>query len=499
MACVPNMKKTAYRVRFAPDNRYQRLQADPAPSQTCSVVARRSPWARSSFSPTRDSKEPRSKSKSGCKECKIRRVKCDETFPVCIRCQRRGSLCLSATPPVQWQTEMPWMVERPVLEPWVGVVNPNKRLLQYWLEKTSRIMALNPDDNPLSFPLIEHLLSTPSLVHAVQSISAGQENFFRQSSLELCLAERGLAMQSLQLEVNDPNNIKPSSLLTVFLLGISWTWTEDHPTSYGKEHLLGAKTLLEKMLVDEQKRECPLVQFMLGWYIYWDMSCSFIAEPGDVSPLNIFDIFSSLQSMRSSYHPMIGFSAELLHLVACLGRHCRKVMQSGVRDPTLEGIFEEQLKAWKPDGDDKDLVYLSNAYRNHGLIMLYEICGVPTHNQHLGQSLDDGLNTSTDPSHIIHALALESLQEMFQTPVDVPCFCYHSIPLLTAGAELQRGDSQLRVEVINRFKALFSTTRLSINMWAISLLQDTWELRDCGIHVSWLDSLIFQDWILTFA
>ncbi|KAH7159432.1 fungal-specific transcription factor domain-containing protein [Dactylonectria estremocensis] len=494
------MKKAAYRVRFASDSKYQRSKADPSPPQTCSVVARRSPLACSSLSPTRDNKESRSKSKLGCKECKIRRVKCDETFPVCIRCQRRGSVCLSATPPVQWQAEMPWMVERPVLEPWVGFVNPNKRLLQYWLEKTSRMMALNPDDNPLSFPLIEHLLSTPSLLHAVQSISAGQENFFCQSSLELCLAERGLAMQSLQLEMKDPNNIKPSSLLTVFLLGISWTWTEDHPTSYGKEHILGAKALLEKMLVDEQKREDPLVQFILGWYIYWDMSCAFVAEPGDVSPLNILNISSSLQSMRSSYHPMIGFSAELLYLVACLGRHCRQVMQSGVRDLTLEGIFEEQLKNWKPDGDDKDLVYLSNAYRNHGLIMLYEICGEPTHNQHLGASLDDDLNASTDdPGHIIHALALESLQEMFQTPVDVPCFCYHSIPLLTAGSELRREDSQLRTEVINRFKALFSTTRLAINMWAISLLQDTWELRDIGIHVSWLDSLVSQDWTFTFA
>lgn len=433
----------------------------------------------------------------------MRRVKCDETFPVCIRCQRRGSVCLSATPPVQWQAEMPWMIERPVLEPWAGVVNPNKRLLQYWLQKTSRMMALNPDDNPLSFPLMEHLLSTPSLMHAVQSISAGQENFFDESSRELCLAERGLAMQSLQLEIKDPNNIKPSSLLTVFLLGISSTWTEDHPNSYGKEHLLGAKALLEEMLGDEQKREHPLVQFMLGWYLYWDMSCSLIAEPGDLSPLNILHIFPSLQSMGSSYHPMIGFSGELLYVVASLGRHCRQVMQSGLRDPTLEGIFEEQLKKWKPQGDDKDLVYLSNAYRNHGLIMLYEICGEPRHNQHLGASvdtsLDTTLDTSPDPSHIIRGLALESLQEMFQTPVNMPCFCYHAIPLLTAGAELRLGDSQLRAEVISRFKALFSINRLAINMWAIDLLQDTWELRDIGIHVSWLDSLLSQNWMLNFA
>ncbi|KAH6997273.1 fungal-specific transcription factor domain-containing protein [Ilyonectria destructans] len=488
--------KATYRVRFAADSKYQGSPADPAP-QSC-AVARLSPSVCSSLSPTSDSRKPRSKSKLGCRECKIRRVKCDETYPVCLRCQRRGSVCLSAPPPVQWQAEMPWIVERPILDPWTGIVNPNKRLLQYWLDKTSRMMSLIPDNNPLSFPLIEHLLSTPSLVHAVQSISAGQEHFFHQSSLKSCLAERGLAMQSLQLEMEDPSKIKSSSLLTVFLLGTSWTWTEDHPACYGKEHLLGARALLEKMLVDEQKREDPLVEFILGWYIYWDMSCSFIAEPGDLSPLNTAEFFSSLQNTRSSFHPMLGFSAELLYLVACLGRHCRQVMQSGVRDPILESTFEEQLRAWKPDCEDKDLVYLSNAYRNHGLIMLYEICGQSTQNHDPDALSDDG-NISTDSGHVMHALALESLQEMFQTPVDVPCFCYHSIPLLTAGAELWQGDAHLRIEVINRFKALYSTNRLAINIWAIDLLQEVWDLRDIGIHVSWLDLLVTQKWTLTFA
>ncbi|CAG8896557.1 unnamed protein product [Penicillium nalgiovense] len=39
----------------------------------------------------------RAKSKLGCRQCKTKRVKCDETFPVCLRCRRQGLIC-SSTP-----------------------------------------------------------------------------------------------------------------------------------------------------------------------------------------------------------------------------------------------------------------------------------------------------------------------------------------------------------------------------------------------------------------
>lgn len=44
------------------------------------------------------------KSRFGCKECKLRRVKCDQTHPVCIRCQRRGSVCFSETDPTRCES-----------------------------------------------------------------------------------------------------------------------------------------------------------------------------------------------------------------------------------------------------------------------------------------------------------------------------------------------------------------------------------------------------------
>lgn len=38
-------------------------------------------------------KQPRTRSLDGCATCRSRRVKCDETRPVCSNCQRLGLTC----------------------------------------------------------------------------------------------------------------------------------------------------------------------------------------------------------------------------------------------------------------------------------------------------------------------------------------------------------------------------------------------------------------------
>jgi hypothetical protein len=408
---------------------------------------------------------------------------------------------------------MPWVISKPMQELGTGPVAPNKRLLQYWLERTSRIMTLRPENNPLSFPLLQHLISTPSLLHAVQSVSAGQEHFFQSSNLGSCLAERGKAIQALRHEIQDPARIKPASILAVFLQGVSWTWTEDHPSDYGKQHLCGARALLENMLVDKEKRQDPLVQFMLGWYLYWDMACAFIADPYDLSPLNTQQLFDAIQDARDSFHPMVGFNAQLFYMIACVGRHCRLVMDTGARDPFLEVTFEEQLLSWDPQHEDKTLVDMSIAYRNHALIMLYHICGNPglvSSPTELLQQPDaadqmlmeeESLNTTIDENthSKIQDLATDTLKRLFDTPIDAACFSFHSIPLLTAAAELPREQLDDRSTVVYRFKALYSTNRVAVNMWAIELLEELWDLHDCGIHVSWLELLKTKAWTLSFA
>lgn len=70
------------------------------------------------------------------------------------------------------------------------------------------MMTVSASDNPLSYPLVEHLLSTPSLVYAVQSVSAGQRNSFYQSAARQYLEQRGRAIKALQNELHEPTKIR---------------------------------------------------------------------------------------------------------------------------------------------------------------------------------------------------------------------------------------------------------------------------------------------------
>ncbi|CAI0645303.1 unnamed protein product [Colletotrichum noveboracense] len=372
--------------------------------------------------------------------------------------------------------------------------------MNYWLENTSRMMTVTPEDNPLSFPLVEHLLYTPSLLYAVQSIGAGQEGFFYQTALKTCLQQRGLAIQSLRKELQNPDQIKPATVLSVFLLGVSASWTEDKPRCYGKEHMSGARTLLERLLVDEDKQHDPVVQYILGWHLYWDMTCAFVADPGDYK-FSAQAERSILQAVESGqeFHSMTGISSVLFYHLASVGRHCRRVVQTGAADPDLEASFERTFLAWKPRHSDRTLVEMSLAYRNHGLVMLYEICGRRDQPQTNGEYRGLATRNDTRTRHAIRSLAFDSLERLLQTPVDAACINFHSMPLLTAGAQLQHNDTIVRVQVVERFKALYSTNRIAVNLWAIELLQELWDLRDNGNPTSWLELLLSKDWTLNFA
>lgn len=71
-----------------------------------------------------------------------------------------------------------------------GAVKSEKRLLQYYLEKTSHTMTLCPEGNPLSLPLLEHLIPSRRCF-TLYNLGVLDEQFFQQYNLAICLQERG--------------------------------------------------------------------------------------------------------------------------------------------------------------------------------------------------------------------------------------------------------------------------------------------------------------------
>ena len=239
-------------------------------------------------------------------------------------------------------------------------------------------MALDPENNPMSFPILKYFDRSPSLIHALQSVGAAHQNFFNPNKMNRCLEERTLAMQHVRKELNAPTKDPSLLFLTVFLLGLSSFWTAgpgQDPVSlyHAQAHLLGGRALIDNILALPATDLNQQMYFAFGAYLYWDMACAFIIESGKQVPLSTPEVFAAVQVLGNTYHPILGYSAEITYLLANLGRYCRAVADTGERDFPLEAVFEEQLEQWEPNRESPELGLLGDAYRYHGLINLYVI------------------------------------------------------------------------------------------------------------------------------
>lgn len=484
------------RIRFAPVVHWE-LDSIGAPAGETSTAS-------STISPPSSSlSEPRgrqgrkirttAKSRRGCRECKRRRVKCDETFPVCLRCQRSGAVCCPMPRLDQWQFEVPGIastgpqINQSVIRHGSHV---NRKLLQTWLQTTSRMMVLDPDWNPLSLPLLHHCASSTSLVHAVQSIAAGYQEFFRTPQLVLSLEERSKAFAALRSELATGQVSLIACFLTAFLLGLSSTYIDGQIFDFGKEHYFGARHLLLSILSDESL-STETTGFLIGAFVYWDMTCSALFDPLGTLLLDDSPIYQHAWEMATNHHPITGLCTSLFSLLGNIGRHCRAVVELHAQDPVAELQYEETLLSWRADQPDALWELTADAFRSHGLIMLYRICGRHPEFEAGGQ-----MSSDVETEALIREYALSVITNFAQIPVTSDFVSLQPMPLMTAGAELRKDDLDLRNWVVARFRALFSFNRLPASLHAVKLLEELWELRDKGETTSWLELMLLKNWRL---
>lgn len=425
----------------------------------------------------------RAKSKLGCRQCKTKRVKCDETFPVCLRCRRQGLICSSTPRLTPWQYETYW-----VSSPMDAIIN--RRLLQYWLERVSQMLVLDPDDNPYSFPILGYITKSCALMHIIQSISACHEQYFSAQASVIALEERGKALASFRKEIDGPKNAPQALLLTTALLALSHG-ADDDMADFGKQHLFAARILINELLQhsfhlfehDDLSRLC------FGMYLYWEMCAAFLVDPSEEPESNILNMSIAVQRMGRWHHPMYGYGTELLFILMNVGRHCRQVLHSPRCNPTRETILEQQLLEWNACSANSSLEHLYEALRKHGLIFLYRACRCN------GYFSNPDLN-DLSLEGLIHNYAVETVHHLLEIPMTSNYLNFQSLPLLTAGSELQRTDCCLRNQVLQRLRAVYSLNRLPVNLHVVQLLEELWILRDNGNSSSWLHHMLHKGWRL---
>ncbi|KAF7589736.1 hypothetical protein BBP40_003935 [Aspergillus hancockii] len=366
---------------------------------------------------------------------------------------------------------MPWQIQAGWF---ASVVDPsvNRRLIQYWLEKVSQMLVIDPDNDPFSHPGLEFIPESPSLVHIIQSISARHEQYFSAQVARIVLEEREKALTCFRKELGNLGTRPQLSFLTAMLLAISHAADHDM-ADFGKWHLFAARSLINQMLQDKTLPwdMGPLNRLCFGVYLYWDMNTAFLVHPDEQPALDRPSLSTAVQTIGLWHHPMYGFGTELIFILAKLGRYCRQVLQSHHK-PALMLLYE--------------------SLRKHSLILLYRICG-------WNRFFTNPRFEEFDFEPLIHHYALETLNHILQIPTSSNYLNFQSLPLLTAGSELARTDGDSRDDVRYRLRALYSMNRLPSNLYALELLEDIWATRDNGDTSYWLYHMLQKGWLLTLG
>ena len=451
---------STYRVRFAP--------VIHAPEQCDDHVSPSIP------APAPDVRK-RPRSRTGCSQCKQQKVKCDETFPVCLRCRQRGLLCKSSPRLSRWQLETHWIscpLDQIVKRP----------LLQYWLEKASQMMVIDTENNPYSFPVLQYFTEAPSLVHMIQSMSAAHQEYFPALGHIASLDERGQALQLLRHELSQPE-IPTASFLTIVLLALFDTANPD-PHHFGQQHLLAARNVIDNLLFRHQDFLAgtvhdDLLALCVGAFLYWDMCCAHLVDARQQPPLGSTAMVQAVRVLRFKDHPTYGIGAELIYLLSEVGRYCREVIQLGHSDGTRATALEEQILGFKSTQNNRLLVLLHESLQKHGLILLLRV--------RIHSSAVD-----SDKEDKIHQYAIDIVCHLSEIPFTSSLLNIQALPLLTAASELRACDSGLRHAAVNRFKAIYSMNRVPSTLQAVNLLEELWEIRDSGVQTHWMEFMLLK-------
>lgn len=354
------------------------------------------------------------------------------------------------------------------------------------------MLVIDPENNPYSFPALEYVPQSSALLHAIQSLSASHEQYFPAHASIIALEERGKALACLRKEMDQNHHTPQAFLLTTGLLTLAQGADSDATNDYGKQHLFAARTLINGMLQDTSTLNEPEVWLCLGMYLYWDMCSAFLVEPEE-EPHRLyypFNISIAVHRMGDWHHPMYGTCTGLLSILANVGRYCRQVLGSQQhRNLIQEATLEHQLYTWETCPPNVGLGHLYEAFRKHGLILLYR-AGAQNSSRFTNPDL------SQDQEPLIQQYAEETVRHLIQIPANSNYLNFQTLPLLAAGSELTELNHLLRDQVRERLRAIYSLNRLPANLQALCLLEELWDARDNGNPSFWLYRMLQKDWRL---
>ncbi|EXA46447.1 hypothetical protein FOQG_15409 [Fusarium oxysporum f. sp. raphani 54005] len=437
------------------------------------------------------------KQRTGCEQCKRRKVKCDERKPVCSRCTLRGEPCTGNFSIDIWQIERPWAFSGGIA-PGPGPASEDD-ILRHWYTNACLLMAmLPPPANPLSYPLKRLLQRSRALRHAVQSVSYAHRSEFSadSSGSAIALQERNLAIVSLQWEIKriqsktNPGPLMHTLMLTSLILCVSSAWLDSSDTEYGKEFLLGASSIVPAFSRGEPQDEFSF--YIAGLHLYCSFFSSYLLPLAHQSQhqqsVDSMAAFIAKRPPKSPCHPVVGIASSLFPVLTKIGHYFRRVVESReFSQETTNNLRQELLDCSPRDaGNSIYLTRLAECYRNLGDIILYQ-----------AQRVCDELDAVNDI--IFFNKVLEVIELIESIPANDPLINTLGPMLLIAGSELPPQYEKQRAVVRQASARLVSFTKIHTYEKSIELVEKVWILRSERRPVSWLEVMLEQGLLLGLA
>ncbi|KAI7761711.1 hypothetical protein LZL87_013861 [Fusarium oxysporum] len=431
------------------------------------------------------------KQRTGCEQCKRRKVKCDEAKPVCSRCTFRGEACTGNFSIDTWQIERPWAFAGGIA-PAPGPASEDDTL-RHWYNNACLIMAmLPPPTNPLSYPLKSLLQRSRALRHAVQSVSyAHLSEFSANASGSLtALQERNLAIVSLQWEIQrirsktNPGPLLLTLMLTSLILCVSSAWLDMSYTEYGREFLLGASSIVPVFSRGEPQDEYSF--YIAGLHLYCSFFSSYLLPLAYQSQhqqgVDSMAAFIARRPPNSPCHPVVGIGSSLFPVLTKIGHYYRRVVETGQFSQEItDNLRRELLDCSLRDADNSMscLTRLAECYRDLGDIMLYQA-------QRVCNELDP-VNDIIFFNKVFEVIGLIESIPANDTRINTV-----GPMLLIAGSELPSQFEKQRAVVRQASNRLISFTKIHTYEKSIELVEKVWMLRNERRSVSWLE-VMFEE------
>ncbi|KAF2635371.1 hypothetical protein P280DRAFT_197115 [Massarina eburnea CBS 473.64] len=461
---------------------------------------------------------PHTRTRTGCWTCREAGYKCDEQHPICGRCTRlninckgyglklkwknstttpeprkrrkngpgRGSVGHSAASPMstssessQWMHIVPFNpLPEPGSTPYLCPLD--KRLLHYWNERFSNLIAVAPRQGGPG-PFQQHLTAMASDQGALQStILSMAANHLALASNDPSLKIRAYhhqqnAIISLQDLIKDPVDTSLTAepaLATILMMQISARlFSEGETKVQAANHLMGAKAMVARRGAQSNRHDSSRMRFLLSLFAYHDILSSI---PRGSRPL----IEHSNDFVRVEDDPSLQDIAKILHVVAQISelqelvknsRHASNEPHSSGQIALVGAGIERSLFLLDDSNvqtaQHRDIQLTTRAFRHAAFIYLYRVW------KNIGA-----------PNPVTQYHTQQCLAYIEQVPVDSSLVASHLWPLWTAGCEAVIHDQ--RNFVRNRCLDMFRTRLFPSWRQIVRDIEDVWNAKDLEKIVS---------------